>query len=181
MIRNFKIPITALLLFILLSASYFFYMEEQGNFHTITQGESYRSAQLDRDELEYYINKYDIKSIINLCGEHPDEPWYKEEREISSMHNIQHYNIPLSSSREPDESVVRNLIDIYNNTSRPVLIHCQAGADRSGLAAAIWKVVVDKETKSEAGKQLSIFYGHLPIGKTAAMNHYFQKWIAAVD
>jgi len=89
---------------------------------------------------------------------------------------VKHYNIPLSSSREPDETVVRNLIEIFKNAPHPVLIHCQAGADRSGLAAAMWKVFVDKEPKSEAGKQLSLLYGHLPIGKTTAMDRFFQKW-----
>jgi len=56
------------------------------------------------------------------------------------------------------------------------LIHCQSGADRTGLAAAIWKVIVDNDPKSDAEKQLSIFFGHLPIGKTAAMDRFFQNW-----
>ena len=46
----------------------------------------------------------------------------------------------------------------------------------SGLVAAMWKVIVDKEPKSEAGKQLSILYGHLPIGKTTATDHFFENW-----
>jgi protein tyrosine/serine phosphatase len=92
------------------------------------------------------------------------------------MHNIQHYSIPLSSSREPDEEDVRQLTEIFKNATRPVLIHCQAGADRSWLAAAMWKVVVDNAPKSEAEKQLSPFYGHLPIGKTTALDHFFQNW-----
>lgn len=176
MIGKFKIPIMTLVLVFFLSASYFLYMEEQGNFHAITYGEAYRSAQLDRDEFEYYIKKYNIKSILNLRGEHPETTWYREEKKVMAEHNIQHYNIPLSSSREPYEADIQKLIEIFNNAPRPVLIHCQAGADRSGLAAAMWKVIVDKEPKSEAEKQLSIFYGHLPIGKTAAMDRFFQKW-----
>jgi protein tyrosine/serine phosphatase len=174
--RKKKILITVLLLLLLLTASYFLYMEEQGNFHAITHGEAYRSAQLDRDELEYYINRHNIRSIINLRGEHPDKPWYREETEVSLIYGVRHYSIPLSSSFEPDEAVVRKLIEVYNNAPRPVLIHCQAGADRSGLASAIWKVVVDKESKSVAEKQLSIFYGHLPIGKAQAMDSFFRKW-----
>jgi protein tyrosine/serine phosphatase len=174
--RKKKILITALVLLLFLSASYFLYMEEQGNFHAITHGEAYRSAQLDRDELEYYINRHNIRSIINLRGKHPDKPWYREETEVSLIYGVRHYSIPLSSSFEPDEAVVRKLIEVYNNAPRPVLIHCQAGADRSGLASAIWKVVVDKESKSVAEKQLSIFYGHLPIGKAQAMDSFFRKW-----
>ena len=174
--RKTKFSITTLVLLVILSASYFFYMEEQGNFHTITQGEAYRSAQLDRDEYEYYIKKYNIKSIVNLRGEHPDELWYGEEIKVCVEQNVKHYDIALSSSKKPSEEDLRQLIDIFHSAPRPILIHCQAGADRSGLAAAIWKVIVDKEPKSEAEKQLSIIFGHLPIGKTTAMDRFFQCW-----
>jgi hypothetical protein len=40
----------------------------------------------------------------------------------------------------------------------------------------MWKVIVDKEPKSEAKKQLSLLFGHLPIGKTAAMDKFFHNW-----
>ena len=40
----------------------------------------------------------------------------------------------------------------------------------------MWKVFVDKQPKAEARKQLSIFYGHVPIGKTIAMDRFFQSW-----
>ena len=39
----------------IISAARLWYLEEQGNFHPITPYEAYRSAQLDQDELEYYI------------------------------------------------------------------------------------------------------------------------------
>ncbi len=174
--RTFKIFFTIFVLLFLSSVSYVLYMEEQGNFHPITYGEAYRSAQLDRDGLEYYIKMYHIRSIINLRGEDPEAPWYREEKQVSQEYNVKHYDISLSASREPGEEGIQKLIEIFHNAPHPVLIHCLAGADRSGLAAAMWKVVVDKEPKSEAGKQLSILYGHIPIGKTSAMNRFFENW-----
>lgn len=176
MIRTFKISVATLVVLLLLSASCFLFIEEYDNFHPITHGEAYRSAQLDGDEFSYYIKKYNIKSIVNLRGENPEQPWYREEKKVSAEYNVKHYDIALSSSREPYEKDIRNLIEIFNNAPRPVLIHCRAGADRSGLVAAMWKIIVNKEPKSEAEKQLSIFYGHLPIGKTAAMDRFFQNW-----
>jgi undecaprenyl-diphosphatase len=173
--RKSRISIAILLPLLLLSAGYL-YVQESHNFHPITDGEAYRSAQLDREEFEYYINRYNIKSIINLRGENPEAPWYKEELGISAEHNIKHYDIALSSSREPTEEDVRKLIEIFRTAPRPVLIHCLAGADRSGLAGAMWKLIIDKEPKSEAEKQLSILYGHLPVGKACAMDRFFRNW-----
>jgi protein tyrosine/serine phosphatase len=151
-------------------------MEEQGNFHPITTGVAYRSAQLDRDELEHYIKKYNIRSVVNLRGKNPDATWYIEEIKVSVEQNAAHYDISLSAFQEPTKEDVQKLLEIFKSAPRPLLIHCQAGADRSGLVAAMWKVAVDKEPKSEAGKQLSILYGHIPIGKTSAMDHFFEDW-----
>jgi len=57
----------------------------------------------------------------------------------------------------------------------------RGSADRSGLAAAMWKVIVDREPKSEAEKQLSILSGHIPIGKTSAMDRFFENWIPTIN
>lgn len=175
--RRFRVTTIILAIVFLLPASYFgLYMQVQGNFHPITQGEAYRSARLDGDKLEYYVKKYHIKSIVNLLGEHQRKPWYREEIQICSQHNIKHYDISLSANHEPSEEDARKLAEIFKNAPRPVLLHCKGGSDRSGLVAAMWKVIVDKEPKSEARKQLSLLYGHFPIGKTSAMDRFFQHW-----
>jgi hypothetical protein len=44
----------------------------------------------------------------------------------------------------------------------------------------MWKVIVDKEPKPEARKQLSILYGHFPLGETSAMDRFFEKWNPAL-
>ncbi|MFQ5846590.1 MAG: dual specificity protein phosphatase family protein [Candidatus Methylomirabilales bacterium] len=151
-------------------------MEEQGNFHPITPGVAYRSAQLDRDELEYYITTYNIKSILNLRGKKAGAPWYVDEMKVSRKYHVRHYDLSLSASREPSKRQEHKLLEIFKNAPRPILIHCKAGADRSGLVAAMWKVVVDKRSKSEAENRLSVLYGHFPIGDTSAMDHFFEKW-----
>jgi len=176
-----RIFIAALAVVLLLPAGYFgVYMPVQGNFHPITVGEAYRSAKLDRGKLEYYVKKYNIKSIVNLIGEDPRKPWYSEEIQVSAEQNIKHYDISLSATREPTKEEARKLVEIFRTAPRPVLIHCKGGSDRSGLVAAMWKVVVDKEPKSEARKQLSIVYGHFPFGKTSAMDHFFEHWDPAL-
>jgi len=159
-----------------LAGSYICYVIDQGNFRVITTGEAYRSAQLDRDKLEYYVRRYNIKSVLNLRGQNPYSDWYREELTVSAANRIKHYDIALSSTREPTENDVKQLTEIFREAPRPILIHCQAGADRSGLVAAMWKVIVDQEQKLEAGKQLSIFYGHVPLGGRDAMDNFFEKW-----
>lgn len=167
---------SVLLQFIFTISGYEGYLYLSGNFHAITAGEAYRSAQLEKSLFEYYVRKYNIRSILNLRGQHPDQQWYQDEINVSAALNIMHYDIPLSSKKEPSKQDVEQLIYLFKSAPRPVLIHCQAGADRSGLAAAMWKVIIDKESKSAAKKQLSVLYGHIPIAGTAAMDRFFDKW-----
>jgi protein tyrosine/serine phosphatase len=165
----------AVLLF--LGAGAAVYMEEQGNFHSITPGEAYRSAQLDRDELEYYVRKYHIKSILNLQGARgPDDRHYSDEITVCRELGLAHYDLELCADEKPSKNETDQLIHIFKVVPRPILIHCKAGADRTGLAAALWKVIVDGEPKSLAARQLSIRYFHLPIGAATAMDEFFEEW-----
>ncbi len=70
---------------------------------------------------------------------------------------------------------IQELLRLFNTAPRPVLIHCKVGADRSGLAAAIWQGVIEGRPKSEAKKQLSFVYGHMPFGPTQALDEFIEK------
>jgi len=159
-----------------LPASYFIYMEEQGNFHPITPGEAYRSAQLDRDELQHYIRKFNIKSIINLRGKRTGHSWYREELDTCRQSGCRHYDLSIPADESPSPAKIKELLRLFENAPRPVLFHCRAGADRTGLAAALWKVTVDGKPKALARRQLSMRFGHFPIGPTAALDDFFKKW-----
>jgi len=106
--KEFSISKKKKWLFILLTAvlflpaSYFIYLTEQGNFHAITPGEAYRSAQLDHDELKHYIRKYHIKSIINLRGKRTGCSWYREELEISKQYGVRHYDLSIPADKSDD-------------------------------------------------------------------------------
>jgi len=159
-----------------LPASYFIYMEEQGNFHVITPGEAYRSAQLDSDELRHYIRKFNIKSIINLRGKRAGRSWYQAELRVSNQLNCRHYDLSIPADKSPSPVRVKKLLQLFATAPRPILLHCKAGADRAGLAAALWKAGVNGESKAIASKQLSLRFGHFPIGPTSALDDFFKKW-----
>jgi len=161
----------------IIAAARLWYLEEQGNFHPITPGEAYRSAQLDQDELEYYTRKFGIRSIINLRGKNNGSSWYLEEIETCRNLGVSHYDLKLSPKKAPSPRRIQELLKLFRVAPRPVLIHCKAGADRSGLAAALWKMVIDGAPKSEARRHLSIRYGHMPLGPTQALDAFLENWV----
>jgi undecaprenyl-diphosphatase len=147
-----------------------------GNFQPITEGEAYRSGQLNGARLESYLKEYRIKSVLNLRGDNSGADWYEDEISTCRRLSVRHYDLAMNSTGRPNPDVLEKLIAIFSEAPRPILIHCRSGSDRSGLAAALWKVVVDGEQKDVAQKQLSMRYGHFPVGQTSVLDDFFKQW-----
>ena len=152
---------------------------EQGNFHTVVSQEIYRSGQLDKAELGYYIQNYQIKSILNLRGVNAGSTWYQDEIHVAQRFGINHYDIEMSAQREVSDDDLRTIMSILLDAPKPILIHCKSGADRTGLVAALYQYSWNGQSPEDALKQLSILYGHFPFfgNATAAMDRTFWRYV----
>jgi undecaprenyl-diphosphatase len=45
---------------------------------------------------------------------------------------------------------------------KPILIHCNGGADRTALISAIYLYEIEGRTAAESSRALNPFYGHIP-------------------
>jgi len=153
----------------------------RGNFEPVTEGEAYRSGQINGDKLQQYLKEYKIRSVLNLRGENRGSDWYEDELTVCSSLSVRHYDLAMTSSGRPSPEVLGKLMTIFREAPRPILIHCKSGSDRTGLVAALWKTVVDGEPKSIAEKQLSIRYGHFPVGQTSVLDDFFREWDPAAS
>lgn len=147
----------------------------KGNFHVITENRAYRSRQLDKQLLKYYVTKYNIKSIISLRGAEPGKKWYDDELEVCSIYDITHYDLDLAMDKEPKKQDMETLINLFKTVPKPVFIHCLGGSDRTGLAATLWKIVMEKEDKEKASRHMLFFYGHMPFGKARVLDRWLWK------
>ncbi len=146
------------------------------NFYVVQNNQIYRSKQLSGKTLQYYIEKYEIKTIINLRGENPGKDWWEKENNVAQNNQINFINIALSAAILPSKENIIKLLHSYDNATGPILIHCQGGADRTGMAAALWKLYKEKTNKKTATKELSIKFGHRKFKKTKAMDFFIDKW-----
>jgi protein tyrosine/serine phosphatase len=150
------------------------------NVHVVESGLAYRSGQLWPSELQAVIDQSGIRSIISLGSPAPDQYWYRAELAVSSARGVVRYEMPLSARTELSSDQLRQLLSLLRKAPKPVLIHSRNGADRSGLAAAIFQYAIAKRPVEEARKQLSIRYGHFPYlwSGTDAMDASFQRFLA---
>lgn len=154
--RILRSLLVAVIVFVLLL--YVFYLNHRLTVYAVISGEVYRSAQLDKDALELAVRRKGIRSIINLRGTHPDREWYRDEIEASESLGVLHHDISLSSEGLPRRRSARELASLLQTSKKPLLVHCEAGVDRSGLASVIALLLKDTTTLEEAAEHVSIRY-----------------------
>ncbi len=164
----------------LLAGGWAGYLRLSGNFHPVEQGVVYRSGQLSGDQFTSRIEQNGIRTILNLRGNNTGRPWYDDEMKATRAAGVQHIDYPISAGRELTDEQVSQITALLREAPRPILIHCEAGSDRSGLVSALYKLLVEKRTAEEASAQLSFRYGHFPwLGsRTVAMDRTFARVVS---
>jgi protein tyrosine/serine phosphatase len=148
------------------------------NFHVAQPDTLLRSGQLDPKTLEDTVWKYHIASILNLRGAHPGRPWYDAEQKIAAKVNAEHFDLSLSANHEVNDAKFAELTNILRRAPKPILVHCDGGADRAGFACAVYLFSIEGSSAKEAKQQLGMQYGHVPDlwwRKSAAMDRSFQR------
>lgn len=148
-----------------------------GNINEVEPGLVYRSGQLWPSQLSHLIKEKRIRTVINLRGVNTGSQWYDDEVEVTRSSGVEHRSIPMSANREPSPEILAKLIETMKTAQHPILIHCEAGADRSGLASALYQYVLQKKTSEVSVGQLSLWYGHFPwlTSRTGAMDRTFWR------
>ncbi len=127
------------------------------NFHCVIPHTIYRSAQLSPTSLSMLSHVTQLKTIVNLRGAHSDERWYQEESRYATQHGITLIDVPLNSTHLPTQRDMLVIMQALLNAPKPLLLHCQGGADRTGLASAI-ALLLRQSTLEEARSQFSWQY-----------------------
>ena len=139
----------------------------------IEENKAYRSPQLTSQELTEAIERYRLKTIINLRGEKSKESWFREEKRAVESAGIALINIRMKPERLPHRKDLLKLLDTFKTANRPMLIHCGLGADRTGEASAIYQMIYMGKSREEALDMLTLKYYHVSTNFPA--KRYFIK------
>jgi protein tyrosine/serine phosphatase len=115
------------------------------------QADLYRSALPDR-EAQPLLKALGIATVINFY-QRSDADWLQDPR-------IRQIHLPLRADRIGDSDVIETLRSIRQAQALgPVLIHCKHGQNRTGLIAALYRVVYQGWTKPQALAEMRGFSG----------------------
>jgi len=154
------------------------YLQLVGNFHTVIEGQLYRSAQPTPAQLETYVREHGIKTVINLRGEDAKANWYGPEIAAAQNLGVEHIDFKMSASTELTPQRAEEIVAIMAAAPKPILIHCQSGSDRSGLVSALYSNRIAGEAAETAERQLSFYYGHVGIPHLSSAYAMDKSWEA---
>ncbi len=156
-------------------AVFFAHLYLNNNFHVVYPNQVYRSSQMSQQALLDAVEKYKIKTVINLRGKHPEDLWYRNEMRASLADHIIHIDLSLPAHGLPTNDELIQLMNLLETAKKPFIIHCHAGADRTGLASAMVMILAGDKNKTEITKQASWRYGAVSptsIGHEVLKNYY---------
>ena len=110
-----------------------------------------------------------IRNIIYLRGEAP-KSHLLFEREACAQHQIGLHLVSLSARNLCPAGEYLKLLDLFDTLDKPFLMHCKSGADRAGLASALYLIHSEGKSVDEARSQLSLRYLHLKNDSTGILD-----------
>lgn len=161
--RTALCALAALSLTLCLTAGFASYRLSTRNLTEVIPGEFYRSAQIGREDLVAFKERYGIRSVLNLRGAHADRAWYQEEVAAAAELGLEHADYRMRANEPLSDDEAEWLIALMERMPKPLLVHCRQGADRTGLASALYLAAVKGIDPESAEGQLSIFFGHVAL------------------
>ena len=145
MVKNFfKLVGLAFVVFV---AGYLWQVVFNYRFEAIAPGKVYKSAAMPPDKIDSYLDKYHIKTVIDLRrpGEHhvsgytTSDEIKAEAIEVAKVPGARHISIP--SGQVPTAETLKKFFAVMDNKDAyPVLIHCHDGMGRAVIYSAIYRI-----------------------------------------
>jgi protein tyrosine/serine phosphatase len=169
-LKNQKWKLLGCLLALL--AMYFVWdFEIQRNFGTVQEGRLYRSGQPREAQLERWIRKYHLRTIIVL-----KPTLRRREMEIAERYGVKVHHIPMSSYHAPSEEQRQRVLALLTNEKNlPLLYHCHRGADKTGTITAMYRVEVQHWPLWKAVLEMDLHY-HVPFFRPALQKYLRSRY-----
>lgn len=155
----------------------------------VAPGKLYRSGQMTVEGFTDAVERYGIKTIVNVQDELPDPPIQKStfdrgvvgEQELCRRLGVRYVHLApdLRSDRNNPEAtpevITQWLAVIDDPANYPILLHCRAGLHRTGVLSAVYRMEYEGWDHASAAEELRA-NGFGDMACTAA-NDYVRQYV----
>ena len=132
----------------------------------------WRSPQPGEDRLVRRIQANGIRTVVSLRG----GTGARLTERATHAAGASYHAVPMSASQLPRPEQLLELWQIASEAERPIMVHCKAGVDRTGLVSGIL-ILHDTGDLSAARGQLALIpYGHTGLFGTDAMGEVWDRY-----
>ncbi len=146
------------------------------NWAVVEPGRLYRSNQPLPFQLAQDA-RAGLRTVINLRGRR-DCGSDALAREACDRLGLVMVDAPFESRGAPHKERLLRLAVLFETIAYPALLHCKSGADRAGLAAAVY-LLLRGRPPAEAARQLSLRFGHVSAGRTGILDAFIAAYARA--
>ena len=112
----------------------------------VVDGKIYRSGQLSRHLVKQVLEKHHIQKVVDLTFDNPDDANHSAEIAAIAELGIERRLCPLDSDGTGDVHIYAQAVSAVAAAARqgkPVLVHCVAGAQRTGGVVALYRLLIE--------------------------------------
>ncbi len=116
-----------------------------------------------------------ITTVLSLRGD-PGGAAQRVEAAACARLGIDLHILGLNARRAPHTATLLSLFEFFDELPRPFLMHCKSGADRTGLAAALYLMDQEGAGLDAARTQLSARFLHFRRSETGILDAVLDRY-----
>ena len=140
----------------------------------VVPGVLYRANHPTPGRLAALTRRWGLRTVITLRGPTGNGS-DALAREAAARLGLTVVDMAMDSRGAPQPERILRLAEIYRTMEAPALIHCKSGADRAGLAAAVF-LLLRGASAAEAMAQLSWRFGHVRRSRTGILDAFLLRY-----
>jgi len=124
----------------------------------------YRSATLAPAQLARVVERYGIRTVVNLRSERENGlgDWHGAEAAVLAEQNVRLLDLPMHSGFPPSDAVLAEwLATLEDEVAHPILVHCEYGVIRTGMMVAVYEMTHRGRTSEQSLSDFELFSSSL--------------------
>lgn len=125
-------------------------------FAEVVPGRLYRCGSVNGAQLERLAKRYQIRAVLSLLD--PAAPESQRERAAAEALHLRWINVPLRGNGDSTaEERARIKAALADESAAPLLVHCAAGTNRTGLTVGLYRLNQQGWTADQVFEEMKQF------------------------